>query len=95
MAADIHEISGKETRLVVLGHLLRGGSPTSFDRLTALRFGAAAVRGLEEGYSGVMVALDPPHVKYVPIEEAMGRMKMVPMDSDIVLTALDLGISFG
>jgi phosphofructokinase-like protein len=95
VAADIHEISGKETRLVVLGHLLRGGSPTSFDRLIALRFGAAAIRGLEEGQFGMMVALDPPHVKYVPIEEAMGKMKMVPMNSDIVLTALDLGISFG
>lgn len=95
VAAEIHTISGKETRVVVLGHLLRGGSPTSFDRLTALRFGAAAVRGLEAGQNGVMVALDPPHVKYVPIEEAMGKMKMVPMDSDIVLTARDLGISFG
>ncbi|GAB4580795.1 MAG: 6-phosphofructokinase [Anaerolineales bacterium] len=93
--AEIHAISGKETRLVVLGHLLRGGSPTSFDRLTALRFGAAAVRGLEEGQAGVMVALDPPHVKYVPIAEAIGKMKRVPMDSDIVLTAQDLGISFG
>jgi 6-phosphofructokinase 1 len=50
---------------------------------------------LEEGHAGVMVALDPPYVKYVPIEEAKGRMKTVPMDSDIVLTALDLGISFG
>jgi len=95
VAAEIHAISGKETRVVVLGHLLRGGSPTSFDRLTALRFGAAAVRALEEGQSGIMVALDPPDVKYVPIEEAMGRMKMVPMDSDIVLTAQDLGITFG
>ncbi len=95
VATEIHEISGKETRVVVLGHLLRGGSPTSFDRLTALRFGAAAVRGLEDGQNGVMVALDPPHVKYVPIDEAMGKMKMVPMDSDIVLTARDLGISFG
>ena len=95
VAADIHAISGKDTRLVVLGHLLRGGSPTSFDRVTALRFGAAAVRGLEEGQAGVMVALDPPNVKYVPIEDAMGKMKMVPMDSDIVLTATDLGISFG
>lgn len=95
VAADIHAISGKETRLVVLGHLLRGGSPTSFDRVIALRFGAAAVRGLAEGQSGVMVALDPPLVKYVPIEEAMGKMKMVPMSSDIVQTALDLGISFG
>ncbi len=95
VAAEIHEISDKETRVVVLGHLLRGGSPTSFDRVIALRFGAAAVRGLEEGHVGVMVALDPPYVKYVPIEEAKGRMKMVPMDSDTVLTALDLGITFG
>jgi len=95
IADDIRAITGKDTRLVVLGHLLRGGSPTSFDRLTALRFGAAAVRALEDGQSGVMVALDPPHVKYVPIEEAMGKMKMVPMNSDIVLTAQDLGISFG
>ena len=95
IASDIRTITGKDTRLVVLGHLLRGGSPTSFDRLTALRFGAAAVRALEEGQSGIMVALDPPHVKYVPIEEAMGKMKMVPMNSDIVLTAQDVGISFG
>lgn len=95
VSAEIHELSGKETRLVVLGHLLRGGSPTSFDRLTALRFGAAAVRGLAEGQSGVMVALDPPDVKYVPIAEAMGKMKMVPMDSETVQTAKDLGISFG
>lgn len=95
VAAEIHAISGKETRVVVLGHLLRGGSPTSFDRLTALRFGAAAVRGLAEGHTGVMVALDPPHVKYVPIEDAMGKMKQVPMESDIVLTAQELGITFG
>lgn len=95
VSAELHELSGKETRLVVLGHLLRGGSPTSFDRLIALRFGAAAVRALAEGHSGVMIALDTPHVKYVPIAEAMGKMKKVPMDSDIVQTAIDLGISFG
>ena len=95
VAAEIHEISGKETRVVVLGHLLRGGSPTALDRLTALRFGAAAVRGLEQGEGGVMVALEAQKVKYVPIEEAMGKMKMVPMDSDTVTTAIDLGISFG
>lgn len=95
VAQEIHEISGKETRVVVLGHLLRGGSPTSFDRLTALRFGAAAVRGLATGHEGVMVALDPPHVKYVPIHEAMGKMKKVPMTSDIVLAAMEMGITFG
>ncbi|HWS24433.1 MAG TPA: ATP-dependent 6-phosphofructokinase [Anaerolineales bacterium] len=95
VANDIHELSGKETRVVVLGHLLRGGSPTSFDRLTALRFGAAAVRGLASGQENVMVALDPPHMRYVPISEAIGKMKKVPMHSDLVLTAMDLGITFG
>jgi phosphofructokinase-like protein len=92
---ELQELTGKECRLVVLGHLLRGGSPTSNDRLIALRFGAAAVRALDEGQSGVMVALDPPTVKYVPLEDATKRMKNVPLDCDTMLTARDLGMCFG
>lgn len=95
VAAEIETLTGKETRVVVLGHLLRGGSPVASDRLMALRFGAAAVRAIDEGKSGVMVVLDPPEVRYVPFEEVVGRMKQVPMHSDIVQTARDLGISFG
>ena len=95
VAHQIQELTGKETRLVVLGHLLRGGTPTTFDRLISLRFGAAAVRALEEGKSGVMVALDPPTVRYVPLAEATNRMKCVPLDCDTMLTARDLGICFG
>jgi ATP-dependent phosphofructokinase / diphosphate-dependent phosphofructokinase len=92
---DLQERTGKECRLVVLGHLLRGGSPTANDRLIALRFGAAAVRALDEGQSGVMVALDPPTVKYVPLADATKRMKNVPLDCDTMLTARDLGMCFG
>jgi 6-phosphofructokinase 1 len=95
VAASLQDLTGKETRLVVLGHLLRGGSPTSADRLLALRFGAAAVRALEERQSGIMVALNPPTVDYVPLEEATRRMKVVPLDCDTMLTARDLGIVFG
>lgn len=95
VAKEIHDATGKETRCVVLGHLLRGGTPTTFDRLISLRFGAAAVRALDEGQHGVMVALDPPTVRYVPLADATHRMKTVPIDCDIVLTARDLGISFG
>jgi 6-phosphofructokinase 1 len=91
----IHARTGKDTRVVVLGHLLRGGSPTSFDRLAAMRFGTAAVRALGEGQSGIMVALGFPNVNYVPLEEVAGRMKAVPLDSDTVQTARDLGIEFG
>ncbi|KIF83610.1 6-phosphofructokinase [Noviherbaspirillum autotrophicum] len=95
VAKVLQERTGKDARVVVLGHLLRGGSPTSFDRLAALRFGAAAVRALEEGRSGVMVSLAFPNVAYVSLEEVAGRMKAVPMDSDTLQTARDLGICFG
>ncbi len=95
VSEELQSLTGKETRLVVLGHLLRGGSPTRFDRLIAQRFGAAAVRAIAEGQRGIMVALDPPTVKYVPLEAAIKRMKTVPMNSDIMLTARDMGICFG
>ncbi len=95
VAAELGTITGKDTRHVVLGHLLRGGTPTSFDRLLSLRFGAAAARALDEGQSGVMVALDPPLVNYVPLDQATQRMKTVPADCDTMLTARDMGISFG
>lgn len=95
VAAALEAVTGKETRTVVLGHLLRGGKPTATDRLLALRFGAAAVRALAEGNSGIMVALDPPTVNYVPLAEATRRMKNVPLDCDTMLTARDMGISFG
>jgi 6-phosphofructokinase 1 len=95
VAASIEERTGKETRTVVLGHIQRGGLPTTFDRLLALRFGAAAVRLIEQGTFNHMVALDPPVVRAVPLAEATSRMKTVPLDSDTVMTARDLGIAFG
>jgi len=95
VAEEIQNRTGKETRTVVLGHLQRGGGPTTFDRLLSLRFGAAAVRMVADRTFGVMVALDPPTVLAVPIEVATERMKCVPLDCDTMLTARDLGISFG
>jgi len=91
----LQELTGQETRVVVLGHLQRGGTPTTEDRLLALRFGAAAVRATAEGKQDVMVALDPPDVRYVPLAESVRRMKLVPLDGDVMLTARALGISFG
>ena len=95
LAEELRKLTGRDTRHVVLGHLLRGGTPTTFDRLLSLRFGAAAVRALAAGKSGVMVALDPPKVRYVPLAEATERMKCVPLDCDTILTARELGICLG
>jgi 6-phosphofructokinase 1 len=95
VANELRTLTGKDTRTVVLGHLLRGGSPTTFDRLISLRFGAAAVRALAAGRSGVMVALDPPTVRYVPLADAAHRMKRVPTDCDTIQTARALGICMG
>ena len=95
VAHSIEEMTGKETRSLVLGHLQRGGSPTTFDRLLALRFGAAAVRLVAERQFGMMVALQPPRIVPVPIQEALATPRRVPLDSDSVATARDLGISFG
>jgi ATP-dependent phosphofructokinase / diphosphate-dependent phosphofructokinase len=67
VAAALEEITNQEARVIVLGHLQRGGSPTTYDRLLALRFGAAAVRAIEAGKSGIMVSLDPPDVLHVPL----------------------------
>ncbi len=95
VAAGLAQRTGKDARVVVLGHLLRGGSPTAFDRLAALRFGSAAVRALDEGLSGIMVSLSFPNVVYVKLEEVAGRMKTVPLDCDTLQTGRDLGLCFG
>lgn len=95
LAAALGELTGKDTRYLVLGHLQRGGSPTRFDRLLATRFGAASIRFIEEGCFDHMVALDPPNVKAVPLSEAVSRMKSVPLDGDMVQTARDIDICLG
>lgn len=95
LTREIGEQTGYETRALVLGHLQRGGTPTAYDRLIALRFGAAAVRCVQARQFGTMVALDPPDIRAVPLGEAVAQLKRVPSDSDTVQTARDLGISFG
>lgn len=95
VAKRINEETGKETRSLVLGHLQRGGHPTTFDRLIATRFGAAAIRQIEKGEFGKMVALDPPKVLAVPLKKAIERMKSVPLECDTIISARQLGICFG
>ena len=95
VAKEIRLRTGKDTRSLVLGHLQRGGSPTTFDRLLALRFGAAAVRLAEKEQFDHMVALATPDMIAVPLAEAIKSRKKVPHNSDKVITAREIGICLG
>ncbi len=92
---QLEVLTGKETRYVVLGHLQRGGTPTSSDRVLATRFGGKAVDCLLLGQFDVMVASRPPEIVTVPLEMVGGKQKRVPPDFDLLHTARALGISFG
>ncbi|MFT3766938.1 MAG: ATP-dependent 6-phosphofructokinase [Minicystis sp.] len=95
VAAELAVRTGKETRSLVLGHLQRGGGPTTYDRLLALRFGAAAVRFLLDGETSGVVALQGSRVGIVGLDLATSGTKSVPLDSDTVVTAREMGICFG
>ncbi len=95
VARELHRLTKRETRALVLGHLQRGGMPTPADRLLSTRFGAAAVRAVERGEKNCMVALQSSSIITVPLEEAISKTKFVPLDSDVIQSARELGISFG
>jgi 6-phosphofructokinase 1 len=84
-----------ECRVVVLGHLQRGGTPTAFDRWLSTRFGACAVDLLLEGKTGHMVALRGTEIVSVPIKDAVSKLKLVDPDGQEVNAARAVGTSFG
>ena len=85
----------RETRVVVLGHLQRGGPPTTFDRVLATQFGAHAVRLVVQGHFGKMVCYHPPAIHDVPIIDAVNKLSNVDPNGAAVQAARALGISFG
>ena len=95
VCASLGAATGKETRYVVLGHLQRGGAPTSFDRVLATRFGGKAVELVKRREFGTMVAFDPPDIGSRRLQDVVGKTKTVPRDFDLLLTAKALGVTFG
>jgi 6-phosphofructokinase 1 len=95
VAHQLEKLTGKETRYVVLGHLQRGGTPTSFDRVLATRLAGKAVECIRNGEFDVMVASQPPDIVTVPLETIGGKQKRVPPDFDLIRTARAIGITFG
>jgi 6-phosphofructokinase 1 len=80
LATEIEKRTGYETRVSVLGHIQRGGTPTAFDRILGTRFGAKAVELVKNKRFGRMVALAGNKIIDVPIEEAVSALKTVDME---------------
>jgi ATP-dependent phosphofructokinase / diphosphate-dependent phosphofructokinase len=91
----IEKATGLETRVVVLGHVLRGGSPTPYDRILATRYGAVALELAEQGKFGYMVSLRGTGVVSVPVKEAILKLRTVPLDSQYITSARAVGTAFG
>jgi 6-phosphofructokinase 1 len=95
LALELEARTGKEARTAVLGHLQRGGTPSSYDRVLATRFGASAVDLVVRGQFGKMVSSQPPDIVPVSLSEVVGKTKTIPLESDLVQTARSIGIGFG
>jgi 6-phosphofructokinase 1 len=95
VAAKLQALTSKETRACTLGHLQRGGAPTSLDRILGVRFGVMAVKLAEEGAFGRMVSYQSYHVDSVPIEEAVHQLRLVEPESELMQAAKAVGICFG
>jgi 6-phosphofructokinase 1 len=95
VADEIELNTGRETRVTVLGHLQRGGSPTPFDRILATKFGAFAIEMASKKRFGCMASLKGTEIVDVKIEDAIAKQKLVKMDNQEVSVARAIGISFG
>ncbi|MGI6668929.1 MAG: 6-phosphofructokinase [Acetivibrionales bacterium] len=95
VAQEVEKITGIETRVTVLGHLQRGGRPNPYDRVLSTRFGVKAVELASEGEFGNMVSLNGNKITYVSLEEAVGRLKQVEPDGELVRIARSVGVGFG
>ncbi|NJD01568.1 MAG: ATP-dependent 6-phosphofructokinase [Ruminiclostridium sp.] len=95
IAEDIERIACIETRVTVLGHLQRGGRPVPYDRILSTRYGVRAVELVNEGKFGMMVGLQGDSITAVSLEDAVGKLKSVPPDGELVQIAKSVGVGFG
>ena len=95
VALELQRRTDQEMYPLVLGQLARAGTPTAVDRQLGLGYGAGAVRALQQELSGVMVVFQPPDLKFVPLAEAINKVRTVPAESELLLIARSLGISLG
>ena len=95
VATGLQLLIAEETFPLVLGHWARGGVPTAVDRQLGMGYGASAIQALNAEQNGVMVAFVPPDIKFVPLAEAINKVRTVPADSEFLKIAQSLGICLG
>lgn len=95
LAHQLEDMTNIETRLTILGHVQRGGTPSPKDRLLATRLGVEATRAVAEDDTGVMIADRERTAVRVPLEEVAGNRRVVPLDHPWLITARELGMGLG
>jgi 6-phosphofructokinase 1 len=95
IARDLEELTQIDTRVTVLGHLQRGGRPIAYDRILSTRYGVAAIELIKAEKFGMMVSLQGTEISAVSLEEAVGKLKTVPVDSELIRFAKCIGTEFG
>lgn len=95
LTEELEKMTGLESRLTILGHCQRGGTPSAADRMLATRLGSACVDYIVKGKTGVMVAVDGEGTKAVPLEKVVGNKKLVPLDHPWILAARNVGTCLG
>ncbi len=95
LTQQLERMTGQESRLTILGHLLRGGTPSAFDRVLSTRLGTAAAELVESGHYGVMAAVRADRIEPVSLQEVAGRKKLVPTDHPWIASARLVDTSFG
>jgi len=95
LARELEAATGLESRVTILGYVQRGGTPCAADRLLATRLGAAAAGFVDQGHFGILVAARGDDTQAVPLDEVAGRVKLVPLDHELVTTARHVGTGLG
>lgn len=95
LAQQLEELTGLESRLTILGHLQRGGTPSAADRLLASRLGTACAEYIQKGIFGIMIAARGESTEAVPLEEVAGKRKTVPVDHPWIACARGVDTCMG
>jgi 6-phosphofructokinase 1 len=95
VATELQLLIAEETYPLVIGPWVRGGTPSAVDRQLGMAYGAGALQALKAGKNGVMVAFVPPELKFVPLAEAINKVRTVSADSEFLKIAKSLGIYCG